>query len=184
MLAPILQILKPILQVFRQIMSPFRKLAFSLSRQAVQAQREGDTAAAAGLFGLSFTAILTGVQAVFAFLGKGIIDQIVDVSAFVLKGIAGIFLNFVGPLLSLFGVNVDDVIDFVNGKIDSGAQIVKDGLAVGLAGIFSAQTFVIVSAAQALGADVSSEFSEVNKTLRDVFVGESNSFISTIVQKS
>lgn len=179
LLIPILQIIKPILQVVRQIMAPFRQLAFKLSREAVQAGKEGDPLAAAGLFGLSFQAIATGVQAVFGFFGKTLIDQIVDLSGFLLKQITGVLISLIGPILSFFGVNVDNVIISIEGFIDRGTKFIKDAMGFGLATIFSLETLGIAKMAELLGADVSKEYQKVNDILGEIFIGEKSSFKST-----
>ena len=179
LLLPILQILKPILLVVRQIMAPFRRLAFSLGRQAAEARAGGDTAAATGLQALSIAAIGQGVVATFAFLTQGIVTSMIDTATFILQSLVGILGTFLAPILSLFGVNADEVVSFLNGKITEGAQIAKDSIGVGIAVVLSTQTALIVAAAAALGADVSTEFGAVNQTLGDLFVGDTNSFKST-----
>lgn len=179
LLVPILQIIKPILQVVRQIMAPFRQLAFKLSREAVQAGKEGDPLAAAGLFALSFQAIAVGVQSVFGFFAKTLIDQIIDLSGFLLKQITGVLISLIGPILSFFGVNVDNVIISIEGFIDRGAKFIKDAMAFGLATIFSLETLGIAKMAELLGADVSAEYKKVNDMLGEIFIGEESSFKAT-----
>lgn len=179
LLMPVLQILRPILQVVRQIMAPFRQLAFSLSRQGSEALREGDTGQAAGLFALSFQAILTGVQAVFGFFTQGILSQIIDASGFLLKGIFNIMATLIGPILQFFGVNVEQLVLGFEEKIDGATKLMKDGLALGLATIFSLEALGIAKLAEQLGADVSLEYKKVNDTLGELFIGEENSFKAT-----
>lgn len=179
LLGPILQMLKPILQVARQIMAPFRQLAFSLSRQAVQAGKEGDTIAAAGLFQLSFQAILSGVSATMTFFSKGILDQIIDLSLFLVKQISGVLIAMITPILAMFGINTGEVIDGVNDFIDSGAKLIKDAMGFGIATIFSVETLGISKAAEILGADVSTEYQKINDMLGEVFVGGGSSFKTT-----
>jgi len=179
LLMPVLQIIKPILQVVRQIMAPFRQLAFSLSRQAVQAGREGDTTAAAGLFALSFQAMGLGIQAVFGFFTKSIVDQLVDLSGFLIKQVTGVLISLVGPILSFFGVNVAEVITGIEGFIDRGTKTLKDIMAFSFSTLISVQALGIAKAAESLGGDVSTEYQKVNDILGELFIGGENSFKST-----
>jgi len=154
LLMPILQILKPILIVVRQIMQPFRQLAFSLSRQASQALREGDTGQAAGLFGLSIAAIGLGVEAVFAFFLKESIKGFIDA--------IGTLFTFIFP--------------FLEDQINAGIKAAKDAIDFGVAALITTQAFAISKAATALGADVTKEFGNIIDTMNKLFIGDENSF--------
>ncbi|HEC63911.1 MAG TPA: hypothetical protein ENI23_01305 [bacterium] len=156
LLMPILQILKPILVVVRQIMQPFRQLAFSLSRQASQALQTGQPAQAASLFALSIGAIGTGVQAVLGFFVKEFTK------------------SFLGGLGEIFKV----IFPFFAGKIDEGVGLAKDAIDFGIASLITTQSFLIVKAADVLGADVSKEFSGIVSMMDKLFIGPENSFAS------
>ncbi len=156
LLQPILQILKPILIIVRQIMAPFRQLAFSLSRQAGQALQAGNKAEATGLFGLSIAAIGTGISAVFAFFSKEIIKS---------------FLDGLGEIFKV-------IFPFFAEKIDLGVKLGKDAIDFGVTSLITAQSFAIAKAAQAFGADVSTEFGNIVDLMNTLFIGEDNSFKS------
>lgn len=157
LLMPILQILKPILIVVRQIMQPFRQLAFSLSRQAGQALREGDKTEAAGLFGLSFAALGLGVEAVFAFFTKETI-----------KG----FISSLGELFKA-------IFPFLSDQIDVGIKAAQDSIDFAVASLITTQAFAISKAATELGADVTREFGNIVGLMNKMFIGEDNSFKAT-----
>lgn len=179
LLLPVLQILKPILVVVRQIMAPFRQIAFKLSKEGAAALREGDTGKAAGLFGLSITQSVLGLNAVVAFLTAGIIEQLTTLSGEVLKLTTELLGNLFRPLLEFFGVNVDQSIQDINSFIDSGIKNVNDAIKVAMGLAISAQQLGIVKLAEKLGVDISTEYTKVNDVLSELLVGEENSFIST-----
>lgn len=179
LLRPILQILKPILIVVRQIMVPFRQLAFSLSRQAGEALREGRVADFTALTGLSLVAITTGVQAVFGFFSKEIIKSLIGSVGELLKGLIDAMAFVFGGIINFFGGDVEALAGIAKGFIDDGIKVAKDAIDFGVASFISAQTFLIAKAAATLGADVSKEFGAVNDMLRELFIGGENSFIGT-----
>jgi hypothetical protein len=179
LLMPVLQILKPILVVVRQIMAPFRQIAFQLSREGAKALGEGDTAKAAGLFGLSIQQGLLGVQAVFGFLTTGILEQLSTLGGEVLKLLTTVIGNLFRPILEFFGVNVDKTIQDINSFIDSGIKTMNDAVRLALGISFSAQQLLIAKLAEQLGVDISEGMTEVNNVLRDKLVGSDNSFIAT-----
>lgn len=157
LLRPILQILRPILLVVRQIMAPFRQAAFALSRQAGQAFREGDMARGTALVGLSIAEIAVGIQAVGLFFMKEMLKTLIDS-----------FGQLFGPLFSFFGIEIDNAV-----------KLAKDAIDFAAGTLIAAQAFAIATAAQALGADISTEFTAQVAVLKKFFVGEDNSFSST-----
>ena len=156
LLMPILQILKPILIIVRQIMQPFRQAAFKFMNEAGKAFREGDTAKGAALTALSLAEIGLGVEAVGLFFTKEILKTMID-------SFAGLF----GPLLSFFGINVDDAVKVAKDSIDLAAStlIATSGARIAMIGAM-------------LGVDISREFTSQIAMLRVLFITGDNSFIS------
>lgn len=182
LLKPILQILRPILQVVRQIMQPFRQAAFALQRQAGEKLREGDKAGFIGLNLLALGEIGVGVNAVFAFFAKESLKALISGVTEIVVGLTGALAELFRPIIEFFGGNVDEMKEKMADSIRGFGQAGQDAIDFAFGSLIAVQAAAIAKAAQALGGDISTEFTKQIDVLKDFFVTGDNSFAGTFNQ--
>ena len=187
LLMPILLVLKPIVMMVNQIMAPFVRQAMLMMREGAAQISGGDVSGGLETITGGVSVMMSGLQVVIngllSTLLSGTIQSMLQIGGQFLIVVINSMLEFMRPLLQMFGVNVDAAKLFVSNNINDATNSLSTevgGIVDGVFGTISASASGNAAMISELVGVDSKDFQiSANKVLKDVFNDAPNSIKGT-----